>query len=101
MNGIYVIGSIINYSEGGYVYSGDLLQYNDNIPEILSYIQAHFNNVELREENGTHILQCDHININVLALDQPAADMIKMRSEIGDVTLPETVTPKDFITYED
>lgn len=39
--------------------------------------------------------------VEVAAALNRAADMIRMRSEIGDVTLPETVTPKDFITYED
>ena len=39
--------------------------------------------------------------VEVAAALQRAADMIRLRSEIGDVTLPETVTPKDFITYED
>lgn len=39
--------------------------------------------------------------IEVSAALNRAADMIRLRSEIGDVTLPETVTPKDFITYED
>jgi len=39
--------------------------------------------------------------VEVAAALNRAADMIRLRSEIGDVTLPETVTPKDFITYED
>lgn len=39
--------------------------------------------------------------VEVAAALNRAADMIRLRDEIGDVTLPETVTPKDFITYED
>ena len=39
--------------------------------------------------------------IEVAAALNRAADMIRLRGEIGDVTLPATVTPKDFITYED
>jgi hypothetical protein len=37
--------------------------------------------------------------VEVAAALYRAADMIRMRAEIGDIKLPETVTPKDFITY--
>lgn len=79
MNGIYVIGSIINFSDDGEVYSGDLLQHGDNIPELLSYISSHTNNIILREENGSYVMQCDHIKINVTVLEQATADIIKMK----------------------
>ena len=39
--------------------------------------------------------------VEVAAALNRAADLIRLRSELGDVTLTETVTPKDFITYED
>jgi hypothetical protein len=39
--------------------------------------------------------------VEVSAALNRAADMIRLRCELGDVTLPQTVTPKDFITYED
>ena len=39
--------------------------------------------------------------VEVAAALNRAADLIRLRSEIGDITLPETVTPKDFIKYED
>lgn len=37
--------------------------------------------------------------VEVAAALYRAADIIRMRAEIGDIKLPETVTPKDFITY--
>lgn len=39
--------------------------------------------------------------VEVAAALNRAADLIRLRTEVGDVTLPETVTPKDFIKYED
>ena len=39
--------------------------------------------------------------VEVSAALNRAADMIRLRCELGYVTLPQTVTPKDFITYED
>lgn len=79
MNGIYVIGSIINFSDNGEVYAGDLLEQGINVQELLTYIESRVNNIVLHEENGSYVMQCDHIRINVLLLDQAAADIIKMK----------------------
>lgn len=39
--------------------------------------------------------------VEVAAALNRAADLIRLRSEVGDITLPETVAPKEFIKYED
>ena len=39
--------------------------------------------------------------VEVAAALNRAADIIRMRSELGNINIPETVTPKDFITYVD
>ena len=39
--------------------------------------------------------------VEVAAALNRAADIIRLRSNIGDVALPSTNTPKDFIKYED
>lgn len=37
--------------------------------------------------------------IEVAAALNRAADLIRLRSEFGNINLPEKNTPKDFITY--
>ena len=79
MNGLYITNySTINYSVDNNVYSGDVLQYGENVNEILSYIGDHGDSIALVEENGNMVFRCDHISIIVTKLKPHAANNIKI-----------------------
>ncbi len=67
----------------------------------IEYIKAAEDFERLECEKICKSFAMNEKRVEVAAALQRAADMIRMRKQLGDIKLPETTTPKDFITYED
>lgn len=65
----------------------------------IEYIKAAEDFERLECEKICKSFAMNEKRVEVAASLYRAADIIRMRVEIGDIKLPETVTPKDFITY--